>query len=161
ADEDDAIAAAPARREQPLLRADEADLHAAAAELAEELRLCAGVGDDEVRGAERGAVDGAERTRGERVGGEAAAGAHARVPERDERIQHERPALRRVPRRRDVEMARVPDKEDVEVVVRRSAQEPELGRPESCGGGEPGSVLVLAAVPDRDVMLDDLDACAA
>ena len=88
------LARRPAGPEEPLLGADEADLHvggAEACELGEVVCVRAGIGDDEVGGAERVPVDRRERPRRERVGPEAPTVGDERVSQRDERVEDDRP----------------------------------------------------------------------
>src|SRR5207245_4522721 len=127
AHEHEPVAAAPARREDAFLRADEADRDTAGPERPEEPRVLLGVGDDEVRGPERRAIEGAEGARGQRAGAEAAAVLDEGVPERDERVEHDRPAACRPTRRRDVDMSRVADEQYVEAVS-EPPEQPRLGR---------------------------------
>jgi hypothetical protein len=117
------LARPPTRPEDPLFGADVADGDSArwdAAELGEKLRVRLRVGDDEVGGAERTPVDRREQPRGDRTRPEAAAVADERVGERDERVEDDRPLAGDAARRREVEVARVADDDDVEAFPRRA-----------------------------------------
>ena len=127
ADEQEAerLVGAPARMEEAVLGADEADAHALAwnlAELGEEVRVRLRVGDDQVGQPERLAVDGEQDPGGEQPLPEALAVGDEGLVERDERVEDERPLARDPARARDVEVARVADDDGVEEIVRaRSA----------------------------------------
>ena len=137
------------RAEDALLRADEADLDPlAVGELREEAGVLLRVGDDDVGGAKRAAVDERERAARKRAGLEARAIGDERVSERDERVEDHRRSTRRAPRRRQVEVAGVADDHRVvalgrppeqtklrarEPQRRRRARAPRVARPSHTG----------------------------
>jgi hypothetical protein len=77
-----------------------------------------------------------------------------RVLERDERVEDDRPPERRDLGRRQVEVSGVADDQRVESAGRADQRKLRDGH---LGAGPEARGPVLAAVPDRDVPLDDLD----
>src|SRR5262249_10197610 len=142
--------------------ADEADRDAfrrEAGETCEEVGVGLRVRDDEVRGTERESVEGDERTRRQRARSKPTPVTDERVREGDERIEDNGATARGASGDGQVEVARVADEHDVERIA-LTPQESRFGTNESEGAAEPGAPLVLVALPDRLVPLDDLDAGA-
>ena len=121
----------PARLEEPLLGADEADGDAVRVEAGEPgevvgVRLaCRRRRGRRERSARRSTRR--ERARRERAGPEAPAVGDERVRERDERVEDDRRAAGGPPRRRQVEVPGIADDDRVEALVAAAAQEPRLG----------------------------------
>src|SRR5437588_372263 len=148
----------PPRPEEPILRADEADLDPLGLEIGErgeELGVRLRVGDDEVGAAERGAVEREEGACRERAGPEPPPVLDERLVERDERVEDDRSPARRASRRGHVRLAGVADEERVHVAGHR-AREPELRERDPCRRPRP-RLPVPRPLPHRHVPLDDLD----
>src|SRR4029450_8314367 len=95
----------------------------------------------------------------ERAGAQGAGVGHERVGERNERVEEDWSPLRRAVGCGKVEMAGVADDYGIGVGS-GSSQQPSLGAggPErSCGAWRP---VLLASLPDRLVLLDDVDSRA-
>jgi hypothetical protein len=160
ADEQDAerLRRMPAGPEERLVRAHERDrdtLGEQPERVPKERGVRLGVRDDEVGGAKGACVDRPQHGACRRAPTEASAVAHERVVQRDERVEDDRPAARDAPRRGHVEVARVPDDDDVRVVLRRPRERAfgaeharELTRPER----------PVVPAPDLPMPLDDRDA---
>ena len=150
----------PARPEQPLLRADEADGEALRGErgkLGQEVGLRLRVGDHEIGPPQRRAVEGEQRPRREAAGPEAPPVGDERVRERDERVEDQRSPARGPPRGRHVRVTGVADGDRVEIDV-DSPQQSRLCEREPERGARTAPPLLLASLPHRLVPLDDLDA---
>ncbi|MFL5966261.1 MAG: hypothetical protein ACJ747_06885 [Gaiellaceae bacterium] len=76
--------------------------------------MCVRIGDDEVRGCERPAVDPFERACRRRSGVEARTVADERVGEGDERVEDDRRVSCRASCRGQVEVAGVPDDDGID-----------------------------------------------
>ncbi len=147
----------PARAEDALLGSHETDLHLARTEPAKEDRVLLRIGNDDLGGTERGAVEGLQRPRGERAGGETRAILDERFGERDERVEYDRPPACNSSRRGKIEVSRVSDEDRVELLAPVYEQS-QLGPREPQPGADTRGELVLSSLPDRHVPLDDLDA---
>ena len=153
----------PARAEDALLGADEADREPVAGELCtlgEELGVGRRVGDHAIGCAKRAPVDRRERTPGERTGREAPPVVDEGVEERDERVEDDRPAAGRIPRGCQVEVPRVADDERVELMY-RPPEQAHLGEREPGRRHGACAPFVGASFPDRDMPLEHADAGAA
>ena len=84
--------------------------------------------------------------------------AHERVPQRDERVEHDGPPARGPLRRRKVEVPRIADEHDVEAGV-RPRQQRQLGARKARDGADPGCELLLPSVPHAGVPFRDVDSC--
>jgi hypothetical protein len=124
------------------------------------MRVRFGVGDDQVGGTEGTEVDPLQRAGREGAGTEAAAVTDERVRERDEWVEHHRPSARRTPRRRQVEMSRVPDDEHVEAPG-TACEQPCFCRREAQRAPRAGGPALTQVVPHRDVLLCDFHPCRA
>ncbi len=142
------------RREQALLRADEARGDACRPEprqRREEARIRLRVGHDQVRGAERMPVEPQQCAARRRAGAEAAAVLDERVPQRDQRVEDHRAVPRDAAGDVEVGLPRVPDDDGVRLGGARTEQ-PGLRREQPSTGTQPRAPL-LAAVPHRFVPL--------
>ena len=154
----------PARPEEPLLGADEADrqpLLGQPAELGEVACVLLRVGDDEVGAPERDPVDPAEDAGGGRARPEAAAVLDEGLVERDERVEDDGTAACDPPGRGQVEVARVADDDGVEALAPAAEQQPRLGQADPRGRPEADRPVVPPPLPHARVPLDHLRAGAA
>ncbi len=149
----------PARAEEPVLGADEADSHAVGREtelVPEEPRVLLGVGHDEVGSPEGATVDELQHACGGAATPETAPVAHEGVVEGYERVEDDGLAVGDALRGGKVEMPGVAHDQRVDAAARTLAQDP-LGLGEPCELSQ-ADRPVVALLPHRPVPLEHLDA---
>src|SRR5205814_2931656 len=142
-----------ARYEDALLGADETDLDFVARQVpepGEEVSVRRGVGDDEVGGPKGAAVDRPEQPAGRRPRPEALAIGDERVVEGDERVEHHGPWPGHAPSRCQIEVARVPNDQLVEVLA-RPPEEARFRQRQPGQRPRAGPPFVRASLPDGNV----------
>ena len=153
----------PARREEPVLGAYEADRDPLAREPGEAREIVGvslGVRDDERGAAEGVGVECPQDPRRHGAGLEPPSVGDERVEERDERVEDDGPPRSSAARRGEVEVARVADEDDVELAP-VPAQQPRLGDGDPRRRGRSGLPVVALPFPDAGVALEHLHARAA
>ena len=150
----------PAGTEQSVLGADETDLDdGELSEVSEKSRVRLRVGDHEIRAAKGVPIDRLERTGYDRPRTEAPPVADERVGQRDKGVEDDRSPPRCSARGREVEVAGVADDESVEAAG-SAPEQSRLGNGELRGACWSGGPALAQPVPDGDVLLVDVDACA-